>query len=46
MITEKELERVIKTQEANFVGRKTRKFHSGGKKIRNASDNSYIKNSV
>ena len=37
VITEKELERVIKTQEANFVGRKTWKFHSGGKKIRNAS---------
>ena len=35
-ITEKELERVIKKKETNFVEKKTWKFHSGGKKIRNA----------
>ena len=28
--TEKELERVIKKKESNFVGRKTWKFYSGG----------------
>ena len=31
-ITEKELEREIKPKETNFVGRKTKKIHSGGEK--------------
>ena len=33
-ITEKVLEREIKTKENNFDGRKTRKFYIGGEKTR------------
>ena len=35
-MTEEELKRV-KTKETNFVGRKTKKFHGDGEKMRNAS---------
>ena len=35
-ITEKELERVIKKRRRILLKKKTWKFHSGGKKIRNA----------
>ena len=36
-ITDKELQRVIKKKETNFVGKKkTWKFHSGGKNVGNA----------
>ena len=36
-ITEKELEREIKTKEANFHERTSLKFYSGGEKMRNTS---------